>query len=406
MGASVMTKTEPRYVYVPGPVIVGCGPSGLATAACLKGQGVPYLVLERENCMASLWNLKTYDRLRLHLPKFFCQLPHLPFPSDFPLYPTKEQFVHYLETYARQFGIRPRFGECVTSADFDAGTGFWKLKTAAGREFICRWLVVATGENADPVVPSIPGMEEFQGRIVHTSQYKNGSEFQGQKVLVVGCGNSGMEVCLDLCDSGARATMVVRNTVHVLPRDIMGRSTFGLSSWLLRWIPLKVVDRLLLCLSRFILGDTARLGMKRPEMGPLELKFTSGKTPVLDVGTLAKIKSGHIKVVPGLASFTAKGAKFVDGREEEYSSIILATGYTSNVPMWLVDGKLFSKKDGYPTTPFPDGWKGENGLYAAGFTKRGLVGASMDAVRIAQDIAQQWNQEARVFTFPSSKKNI
>ncbi|KAF3787829.1 Indole-3-pyruvate monooxygenase [Nymphaea thermarum] len=366
MSGNVMEKaeTEPRRVYVPGPVIVGSGPSGLATAACLKGQGVPYLVVERENCIASLWNLKTYDRLRLHLPKFFCQLPHLPFPSDFPLYPTKEQFIHYLETYAQQFGIRPRFGECVTSAEFDAGTGFWKLKTAAGGEFICRWLVVATGENADPAVPSIPGMEEFQGRIVHTSEYKSGWEFQGQKVLVVGCGNSGMEVCLDLCDSGACATMVVRNTVHVLPRDIMGRSTFGLSAWLLRWIPLRVADRVLLFLSRFILGDTARLGMKRPEMGPLELK------------------------------------------EEEYDSIILATGYRSNVPMWLMEGKFFSRKDGYPTTPFPNGWKGENGIYAVGFTKRGLVGASMDAARVAQDIAQQWNQEAKYFTFPSSKKNI
>lgn len=84
--------------------------------------------------------------------------------------------------------------------------------------------------------------------------------------------------------------------VHVLPREMLGRSTFGLSMWLLKWLPMSLVDRLLLIVSRLILGDTARYGLGRPSMGPLELKNLSGKTPVLDVGTLAKIKKGDIKV--------------------------------------------------------------------------------------------------------------
>lgn len=84
--------------------------------------------------------------------------------------------------------------------------------------------------------------------------------------------------------------------VHVLPQEMLGRSTFGLSMWLLKWFPVRIVDRLLLLLSRFTIGDTGKIGLPRPQLGPLELKSRSGKTPVLDVGTLAQIKSGNIKV--------------------------------------------------------------------------------------------------------------
>lgn len=85
--------------------------------------------------------------------------------------------------------------------------------------------------------------------------------------------------------------------MHVLPREILGSSTFGLSMWLLKWLPMRMVDQLLLLASRFMLGDTSRLGLERPQLGPLELKAKSGKTPVLDVGTLARIRSGDIKVI-------------------------------------------------------------------------------------------------------------
>lgn len=223
-----------QSTFFPGALIVGGGPSGLATAACLTNLGVPSLVLEKSSCLASLWQQKAYDRLHLHLPKQFCELPLLPFPDHLPAYPTRHQFVEYLQTYASHFKVRPLFHHQVDSATFNPTTSLWHVRVrsvisnkiellggehfAAGsvQEYSVRWLVVASGENAEPVIPSFKNMQEFQGgKVFHSSQYRNGVEFAGKKVLVVGCGNSGMEIALDLANFGASPSLVVRSPVSM-----------------------------------------------------------------------------------------------------------------------------------------------------------------------------------------------
>ncbi|KAF1884545.1 hypothetical protein Lal_00028423 [Lupinus albus] len=388
-----------RCIWVNGPVIVGAGPSGLAVSACLKDQGVPFIVLERANCIASLWQNRTYDRLKLHLPKQFCQLPNFPFPEDFPEYPTKFQFIKYLESYANHFNITPQFNETVQSAKYDETFGLWRVKTVRKShlcnrpneyDYICRWLVVATGENSEKIVPEFEGLEEFGGHVMHACDYKSGQSYYGQKVLVVGCGNSGMEVSLDLCNHNATPIMVV----HVLPREVFGKSTFEVAVKLMKRLPLKVVDKILLILSCLILGNVEKYGLKRPSKGPLELKNSTGKTPVLDIGALKKIRSGKINVVPGIKRFLPGNVEFVDDRVLQIDSVVLATGYRSNVPSWLKENEFFSK-DGIPRNPFPNGWKGSAGLYAVGFTRRGLSGASLDAISVSHDIAKSWKEETK-----------
>lgn len=373
-----------RCIWVNGPVIVGAGPSGLAISAGLKKQGVPFVVLERANCIASLWKNHTYDRLKLHLPKQFCQLPYFPFPDNFPEYPTKVQFIDYLESYAKHFEITPRFNESVQSAKYDETCGLWQVKTISTSgsnwgevEYICRWLVVATGENAEKVVPEFEGLQDFGGSVMHACDYKSGESYQGKRVLVVGCGNSGMEVSLDLCNHKAIPSMVVRNSVsedilssvpymlvfyhqiqlsesefnwlfsfcfipqvHVLPREVLGRSTFELAVLMMKWLPLWLVDKILLIIARLLLGNIEKYGLRRPSMGPLKLKNTQGKTPVLDIGALERIRSGEIRVVPGIKRFSRGRVEFVNGENLEMDCVILATGYCSNVPSWLKVGTL------------------------------------------------------------------
>ncbi|KAK4796589.1 hypothetical protein SAY86_028915 [Trapa natans] len=403
-------NSQCERIHFNGPIIVGAGPSGLAAAACLSEHGVPSLILERSDCIASLWQYRAYDRLKLHLPKDFCQLPFLKFPEDYPKYPTKHQFVAYMEFYATHFSIRPLFNQSVIAARFK--DGLWRLRTAADHEYASPWLIIATGENAEPVMPDIVGLEKFGGKIIHTSSFKSGSEYQNERVLVVGCGNSGMEVSLDLSGHNVTPHMVVRDTVHVLPKEVLGLSTFGIAMALLKWFPLKLVDKFLLFAASVTLGNTEQLGLRRPKMGPFELKNVAGKTPVLDTGALSQIRAGKIKVTEGVKEITKNGAKFVDGQEEEFDSIILATGYKSNVTSWFKRAEFFTEK-GIPEVPFPNGWKGENGLYTVGFTRGGILGTSCDAIKVAQDIADQWgaikNKQAQTcLSFPqnSSQKTI
>lgn len=123
--------------------------------------------------------------------------------------------------------------------------------------------------------------------------------------------------------------------VHVLPREIFGKSTFEFAMLLMSWLPLWLVDKILLILTWFILGDIEKYGLKRPSIGPLQLKNSQGKTPVLDIGALEKIRAGKIKVVPGINKFSCGTVELVTGEKLEVDSVVLATGYCSNVPYWL-----------------------------------------------------------------------
>ncbi|KAF0912932.1 hypothetical protein E2562_019500 [Oryza meyeriana var. granulata] len=373
-------NASPPCIVLDGPIIVGAGPSGLAVAATLRQQSV------------------------------FCELPHVGFPPDFPVYPTKHDFLRYLHSYAARFAISPLLGRTVTRARYDAPASLWRVTattnddaTATVTEYVSPWLVVASGENAEVVVPKVKGRERFGGEALHSSEYRSGERFRGMRVLVVGCGNSGMEMCLDLCEHGAMPSMSVRSGVHVLPREMFGASTFGIAMKLLRWLPIKMVDRFLLLVARMVLGDTEKYGLKRPKLGPLEIKNITGKSPVLDVGAWSLIKSGNIKIVPEVESFSGNGARFVDGNEMAFDAVIFATGYRSNVPSWLQvyqeDGELFTE-DGKPrmarcpTSSSSDdwSWRGPNGLYCVGFSGRGLLGAGADALRAAADIAGRWQE--------------
>lgn len=101
--------------------------------------------------------------------------------------------------------------------------------------------------------------------------------------------------------------------MHALPHEILGISTFEMSVAMMQWLPVRVVDKILVSLARILLGDLERYGVKRPKMGPLELKNREGKTPVLDISTPEKIKTGEIKVAAGIQRFTRNGAHLIDG---------------------------------------------------------------------------------------------
>ncbi|KAJ8762953.1 hypothetical protein K2173_023082 [Erythroxylum novogranatense] len=372
-------------------IIVGAGPAGLATSACLNNLNVPNVLLEREDCFASLWRKRAYDRLKLHLAKQFCELPHMPYPPGTPTFVPKDGFISYLEKYVSKFEIKPKYNRCVESAFHDDVAGKWVV-TARDRitdeleVYSAKFLVVATGENSDGFVPKVPGLECFDGKYIHSNKYDNGKIYEGKQVLVVGSGNSGMEIAYDLYNWGAITSVVVRSPVHVTTKEVV-----YLGMWLLRYLPVKFVDFITMAITKVMFGNLSKYGIIKPKEGPFYLKKTTRRSPIIDVGTLEKIKSGAVEVLPAVESIKGKKVRFRNGKSKEFDVIIFATGYRSTVLNWLKGGYDLFNEDGMPRHTFPNHWKGENGLYCAGFSSMGLDGIARDARNIASDVSWKVN---------------
>lgn len=342
-------------------LIIGAGPAGLAAAARLRKKGISFEILEQSQAVAQSWR-QHYDRLHLHTVRERSHLPFVPFPDHYPRYISRKMLLDYFEDYAREFDIRPHFGEEV-SAIRPAEAG-WEAHTRSGKAFAAPHLVVATGLNRVPNRPRYEGEEKYKGRILHSREYKNPRPFAGQRVLVVGFGNTGAEIALDLSENDVAAFLSVRGPVNIVPRDFLGNPTqktaftlAKLPAWLGDWIGARV--------QRLAFGDLRPYGLTLSDMPPARQLRETGKTPVIDIGTVGQIKAGRISVKPGIERFTETGARFEDGTEEPFEAVILATGYRAQLEDFLpfTDG-LF---DQYGIPKEVVGKGKYKGLYFLGF---------------------------------------
>jgi indole-3-pyruvate monooxygenase len=361
-------------------IILGAGPSGLAAAACLREKGVPFIVLERAGAVGSTWR-NHYERLHLHTIKQFSALPGLPWPSTVPMYPSREEVVAYLERYAARFQIAPRFGCEVKSARHDGSR--WIVR-AGEEELRAPALIVATGYNRVPKQPTWPGQDRFRGSILHSSAYKNGASHRGKSALVVGIGNSGGEIAIDLWEHGATTAISVRSPIHVVPRDLFGLPAQVNSLFLLGRLPPKIADRIANALLSRVLGDLSRYGLPRPELGPVSQVLEKGRIPLLDIGTVELVKQGLIKIFPAPRELTETGVVFTDGREIPVDVIVLATGYRAALEDVLENAERYVDERGYPRR---HGVEAETpGLYFIGY-RNPLTGQLHDIAAEARRIA-------------------
>ncbi|XP_012854405.1 PREDICTED: probable indole-3-pyruvate monooxygenase YUCCA11 [Erythranthe guttata] len=170
--------------------------------------------------------------------------------------------------------------------------------------------------------------------------------------------------------------------VHVLSEELV-----KLGMVLLKHLNVDLVDTIVLLLSKLKFGNLSQYGIQTPNKGPFYLKRATGRSPVIDVGTIAKIRAREIDVLPSIENVHGDNVSFTNGVTESYDAIVFATGYKSTVRKWLKDdGGLFGE-NGMPKKRNPNHWKGENGLYCAGFARAGLFGISNDAKAISQDIS-------------------
>jgi cation diffusion facilitator CzcD-associated flavoprotein CzcO len=247
---------------------------------------------------------------------------------------------------------------------------------------------MATGAYGMPRQIEIRGMESFPGKILHSSEYKTGKDFEGQEVLVIGFGNSACEIALDLHEQGAFPSMSVRSAVNILPRDVFGIPVLQLAL-LMDVFPPRIADKINAPLIRLLVGDISKLGLRKLPYGPMEQIQREQTVPLLDIGTVKLIREGHCRVYNEISFIDGKTVYFKSGRKKEFDAIVAAIGYSKGYEQDLlkVDQSRFqdlnvkSEKQKY---------FGKDGLYFCGFyiSPTGQFREiARDAKRIAKSIA-------------------
>jgi indole-3-pyruvate monooxygenase len=366
-------------------LIIGASVAGLSTAAALQKQGIDYTIIEKGDRVGDPWH-EHYHRLHLHTSKHFSQLPYKKWPDSVSKYPSRLQVIDYLDDYQKAFNIKPVFHTEALSITRD--NGHWQTVTNNGA-YTSDYLVMATGAYSKPKPIDFKGLATFPGKVLHSSQYKTGAEYNGQSVLVVGFGNSACEIAVDLYEHGARTAMAVRSPVNVVPRDVFGISVLQLSA-LLKPLPPRVADTISSPLIKILIGSLNPLGLQRMPYGPLEEISRDARPPVLDIGTIKHIRRGHIVVRGDIEYIEQSIIHFDDGYLQSFDAIIAAIGYYRDYANFLhIDPVRFDDLK-YPTVKRKS--FGTDGLYFCGYyvSPTGQFRSiASDAMLIAKHIAQQ-----------------
>ncbi|MCI3153694.1 NAD(P)/FAD-dependent oxidoreductase [Streptomyces sp. GB4-14] len=372
-----------RPVYV-----VGGGPGGLSVAYALRARGVRAVVLERSERVGDSWR-RHYDRLHLHTTRRRSALPGLPMPRRFGRWPSRDDVVRYLEKYAEHHRLEIVTGVEVSRVERTAdGTG-WLLRATGGRELTGAAVVVATGFNHTPRVPDWPGRDAYTGELLHASRYRNAKLFAGRDVLVVGVGNTGAEIAVDLVEGGAsRVRLAVRTPPHIVRRSTAGWPA-QYSGILVRRLPVPLVDRISRLQARVAVPDLSEHGLPRPQTG-LYSRVLEGAIPVQDVGLIDAVRKGSVEVVAAVKGFEAGEVLLADGERIAPDAVVAATGYERGLE-GLVGGLGVLDERGRPVVRGARTPAGAPDLYFTGFTNPisgNLREMALDAQRIARAIAR------------------
>jgi len=363
-------------------LVVGGGTAGLSAAACLKHQGVhDVMVVEANERLGDVWRSR-YHRLHLHDVIEGVNLPLEPHADSCPTYLSREYFAAYIDDYSKHCDLKcltqhsvvqlaPNETETETEKGRDHGwmalvVNHADLNEPQCIQFVAKHVVVATGFEGSMHIPAFPGLSSFGGLVIHTSRYTNGTDLglAGKRVLVVGFGNSGAEILVDLHEHGANPTALVRSPVTVIPRAYHRRiNELGYRHPYLFWVPflgLALIPLFLVLDASFALGirfkwgwEPERRGLRLRGMPPLTSMFyklmveNQLRVYVIDMGAMDLILQGHVAVTSGdIDHFVPGGVVLrskVSGEANQvtpFDAVVMATGFTPADANPFLDSRL------------------------------------------------------------------
>lgn len=327
--------------------VVGAGPAGLAAAVELARAGLDFDCLEQRPGPGGVWSAEVtpgmthaWPGLTLNSPRGWFELRDHPMPRDYPDFPRADQVTAYLDGCLDHYGIRDRFewGTGVVRVEPE-GSG-WRVRLTTGETRRYAAVVVANGHHDEPLLPDFPG--DFAGGARHSQAYRGRKEYAGKRVLVVGFGNSGSQIAVDVSDVAADTVLSIRRGGYVLPQYARGlRIDRAMPAWLgflvNAYLPRAVAGPLLTTYYRLVVGSPTRSGLPRPD------HHFGAALPTVSARLTSRIDEGRVRVLPQVSRLAGRVVEFADGSREEIDEIIYCTGYRTAMP--FLAEEVFSAQD-------------------------------------------------------------
>lgn len=360
--------------------IVGAGSSGVTVAKALKEKGVAFECFELGSDIGGMWRYENdnglssaYRSLHIDTSRRNLGYPDFPIPDRYPDFLSHAEVLEYLAAYAERFGVRPhiRFRTRIEDLRPAAGGG-WDVRLSGGATRRFGAVVVANGHLWDPRRPSFPG--RFDGTSIHSHDYRTADPFRDKRVLVVGIGNSAVDIAVDVCRHARSTLLSTRRSAWIVPKYIMGIPTDRWAATLSRRLrlPTRLTRALIRRLMFLAVGDQARYGVPRPKH-PIWREHAT-----ISQELLPYVGHGWIRVKPNVAALEGGAVAFEDGSRAPVDAIIYATGYRTTFP--FIEPGLFEVKDGAAALYRRMLPPGLPGLYFAGLVQP--IGPTIPLVEI------------------------
>jgi cation diffusion facilitator CzcD-associated flavoprotein CzcO len=319
-------------MYHYSAVIIGAGPSGLATLRHLRRYHIPALAIEKRHDVGGVWlyeegshrHSSAYKTLVTITSKSRSAFSDFPFPPEAPDYLPYTEVQKYFRRYAEHFGLLEhiRFGEEVQAVRRE--NTHWVIQTNKNT-YEASHLIVASGHHWKPFLPTYPGT--FTGESYHSHDYTDPYQLKGRRLLIVGAGNSGADIAVDGVRFAQSVDLSIRRGYHILPKfGFFGEATDALYHKLLSPMPLKLRHYLAGLTVRFLTGSPTRYGMPKPDH---PIFYTH---PLVNSELLYHIRHGKVRLRPGIHHLDGQKVYFTDGTYGEYDTLIWATGYEMAFP--------------------------------------------------------------------------